>query len=137
MTRGRRHLTFALLALALAGCSNKPGDADALRLFEEDNRRLKVDDLFAFENPRRVNGYEQGQFYVVEMGFEVVAKVDYDEAVVELASKGGGDLFLKMRADHELQVLQTEFGKFSKGQRFTKKRPMALKRTEAGWALAA
>ena len=135
MTLRRRHLTLALAVLALAGCSNKPGDADALRLFEEDNRRLKVDDLFAFENPRRVNGYEQGQYYVIEMEFEVVAKVAYDEAVAELARKAGGDLFSKMSMDHDLQVLQNEFGKFSKGQRFTKKRPIALKRTEAGWAL--
>ncbi|TXI24955.1 MAG: hypothetical protein E6Q67_01765 [Roseateles sp.] len=131
-----RRLFLALFALSLAACSGKPSDSEATRLFNEENQRLGLADLFDIENAKRVNGYEKEGRYVVEMQFDVVVKMDYQEMVDALTRKAGDDFLARGQLNANIEVLQREYGKFTKGQRFTKKRPMVLQRTEAGWALA-
>lgn len=132
-----RLLILALLALSLAACSSKPSDSEATRLFNEENQRLGVADLFDIENAKRVNGYEKDGRYVVEMQFDIVPKMDYQQMVDDLTRKAGDNFLARAQLNSNIEVLQREYGKFTKGQRFTKKRPMLLQRTEAGWALAA
>ena len=86
---------------------------------------------------KRVNGLEQdGHRYAVEMQFDLVARMDSDEMVIQLTQKAGTDFFSRARLTSDLEVLRREFGVFQKGKRFSKKRPMLLQRTEAGWILA-
>lgn len=132
-----RWVVWASLALTLAACSSKPSDAEAERLFGEQNASLNVAEIFAFENVRRVNGYAQdGQRYVVEMQFDVVTKMDYEAVVIELRRKTPGNFLATAQLSHNLETLEKEFGHFKKGDRFTKKRPMVLQRAESGWTLA-
>lgn len=132
-----RWVVGALIVLALAGCSSKPSDAEAMRLFSEQNASMNVLDIFSFENVRRVNGYEQdGQRYIVEMQFDIVTKMDFQQVVEVLQRKTPDSMFGRAQLSHNLEVLEKDFGQFKKGDRFTKKRPMLLQRTEAGWSLA-
>lgn len=131
----RRRLTLALFALPLAACSGKPSDAEAVRLFGEDNKRLKALQFFDIENPKRVNGYERDGYYVIEMQFDIIPKLDSDELTVALTEMAGTSFFGRQQLVEDLAVLKREYGTFKKGQRFTKTRPVVLRRTEAGWAL--
>jgi len=132
-----RWVVSALLALTLVGCSNKPSDAEAERLFGEQNASLNVAEIFRFENARRINGYEQdGKRYVVEMQFEVVTKMDYEEVVDALRRDTPDNFLARAQLTHNIEILEKEYGRFKKGDRFTKKRPMVLQRAESGWVLA-
>lgn len=132
-----RSMGMMVLSLLLAACSGKPSDSEAERLFAEQNKQLGFAELFAVENVKRINGFEQdGQRYVVEMQFDLVARMSSEEIAANLNRKAGTDFFARARLTSDLEVLQREYGVFNKGQRFTKKRPMVLQRTEAGWALA-
>lgn len=132
-----RWMWLVLLSLLLAACSGKPSDAEAERLFAEQNKQLGFEELFDVENVKRVNGFEkEGQRYVVEMQFDLVARLSSDDIVVNLIQRAGGDFFAKARLNSDIETLKREYGVFQQGQRFTKKRQMVLQRTEAGWALA-
>ncbi len=131
-----RWVTLLLVSLLLAACSGKPSDAEAERLFAEQNKQLGIAELFDIENVKRVNGFEQGQRYVVEIQFDLVARMSSDEMVIRLTEKAGTEFFAKARLNSNLEALRSEFGTFEKGKRFTKKRSILLQRTETGWALA-
>jgi len=132
-----RRLVLALVALPLVGCSGKPSDAEALRLFSEDNKRIQALEFFEIENPKRINGYEKEGLYILEIQFDLIAKLDAQDLVDALTRQAGPSFFGQQQLSSDLQALKREFGTtFKKGERFTKKRPVVLRRTEAGWALA-
>lgn len=132
-----RRVVLTLLALSLAACSSKPSDAEALRLFNEEQKGFNSLGLFDVENVQRVNGYEKdAQHYVVEMQFDLITKTEFQEAVEKLTPKTGDDFTVRNERSAIIDFLKREFGTFKKGQRFTKKKPIVLQRTEAGWALA-
>jgi len=131
-----KRIVLAMLALILVACSGKPSDSEVERLFSEQNKTFGLDKILGFEHVHRINGYEQeGQRYIVEMQFDVVMKMGYQEVVEELRRDAPDTFMGRAQLDHNLEVLDKEYGRFQKGDRFTKKRQMALQRTEAGWVL--
>lgn len=125
--------------LALVGCSGKPSDDEAVRLFKGRSPQFKSEQRFDIDDVRRINGYENDSpYHVVELQFDLVARVSYEELVDELTKKAGGDFIaVTTLRDQMIPALDKESGRFTKGQRLTgRTKKMLLRRTESGWALA-
>jgi hypothetical protein len=126
-----------LLALLLAGCTSKPSDDDAVRAFKERESNAPASS-FALENIRRIDGYARDDgLYVVKIQYDMVALMDHQQAAKQLVGDLDEDSPEKMRLEvGVIPSMEQKFGKFRKGQRFTRTAELVLRRSEAGWTVA-
>lgn len=109
----RAVLTFAV---ALVGCSSKPSDSDAVRLFMEFAKRDGWVRFMELDNVRRINGYEKEGGYVVEIQYDAVPKKDFDEVVAELQQIAGDDFLKNAQLRNAIiPTLRRDYGEFKKG----------------------
>ncbi|MBI3346931.1 MAG: hypothetical protein HY020_06935 [Burkholderiales bacterium] len=140
-TRLRRHALFGgvacALLLVLSGCSSKPSDGDAARAFNELTTNEPPRN-FTVENVRRVDGYLRDDgLYVVKVQYDMVATADYEQVVKTLGDDAGDDDLKRWYQEvSALPAMEQKFGKFRKGQRFTRTTELLLRRSEAGWSLS-
>lgn len=111
-------LLFA--ALALAGCSNGPSDS-----LVEEVLTSKSDDFVAVSDVERVNGYEDGNKYVVDVNYIMTFKVSYEE-LYQQSSK-----FDRMALD--MMTMMT--GKWEKGDFTEHEESLTFVDSENGWKL--
>lgn len=115
------HISTLLFAvLILAGCSKGPSDS-----LVEDALVSKSDDFVTVSNVQRVNGYEDGNKYVVDVNYIMTFKVSFEE-LYEQSSK-----FDRMALD----MLTMMTGKWEKGDFTEHEESLTFVDSEYGWKL--
>jgi hypothetical protein len=111
LTSIRSAFTALCLLAFLSACSNQPSAADAERDAQLTAKNdLPSDAAFVVADLKRENGWPEEQTYKIHFTYNLKAKVDYPQLVVELLKKSAADIKAMPKADRAAFSMQVGLG---------------------------
>jgi hypothetical protein len=121
-----------LLALLMAGCSNKPADESIQRQVTAQLHQQYGEAIFEVINFRKVNGIPRDDnTYIAEVEYDLRFKVGLQEATRTLQQESGSIFAAGMKA----AALGMTYGDFEAGDILHKKERVRFIRAEKGWLI--
>ena len=120
MKQTLRAAAMLLFAAILAGCSSGPSDSVV-----EDILTSQSDSFVSISDVERINGYEEGNKYVVDVRYIMTFKQGFQE----LVNQSSG--FDRMG----LQMMGMMAGEWEKGDSIEKEESLTFVDSENGWKL--
>ena len=104
-------IVLALVLLGLTGCTNKPGDEDLTKSFNESFEGFKkvgvdLNQYIEASSFEVVDSYQDGKFYVVKAIVNIEVKKDLDKSAIDEIKKKTG-----MLSAHILQTIVNSISK--------------------------
>lgn len=128
---------IVLLAFFVGACSGVPDDREVERLVRENLLSDGLGDLFALENFRKTNGFQESDnVYIVDVEYELVFRKSFVDVVREIRADPTGPQYGLFGSKLILTAIESNFGQFETGDRISKQEKIRLHRTEKGWRLA-
>lgn len=126
-------LSAAILALALAACSDKPNDAKLEKILQQqvDSR---YNGLISIDDVKKLNGWQDNDnHYAAEVSYTITFKQSFKSYMEEQTAKPGNPIE-KMANGMSAGMLKLQYGDFKAGDEYpVAKEIITLRKSENGW----
>ena len=124
---------FALSLLLTACVFVKPSDETIINAVIASKSQPE---LLKVVSAQKVNGWEDGEFYVAEVEYILEFQKGIAEVQSQLTDQVQRDFFGTLINGLGSAALAVEYGSFKRGDQFGKKETFKFRKTEQGWMLA-
>ena len=128
----RRLLVALVIALLLAGCSNRPDEESLRQQVTEQLLQRYSTTIFDVLNVHKTNGIPRDDnTYIAEVEYDLRFKVSLDQAAAALQQQSGSIFAAGMEAAR----LGVTYGDFKAGDTLHRKERVRFVRAEKGWLI--